>query len=216
MSNPELITQILLTFILAVAAFWLGACPFAVWIGKYLLSKDIRNYGDHNPGSTNVFRAGSVKWGILALLIEIGKGFPFVFLAFSYFELTSASVIIVALCAVLGHAFSPMLKFKGGKSLAVTGGVILAVSPLQAFIIILAFMLIFFLLIEQDAWTVIFSFTCGCITVGIIQGLNWLVLLITLILLILVLKHFNDLKSLPRFHFKLFKLLHIGKTASRN
>jgi glycerol-3-phosphate acyltransferase PlsY len=216
MFNPELLTQILLTFLLAIAAFWLAACPFAVWIGKLLLSKDIRKYGDHNPGTTNVFRAGSVKWGILALLIEIAKGFPFIFLAYHYFELPVISVIIVALCAILGHAFSPILKFRGGKALAVTGGVILAVSPLQMFIIILAFMLIFFLFIEQDSWTVIFSFICTGITMFIFKGMNWELLLLALIFIILVIKHFDDLKSPPRVHFKLLKLLHIGKTANRH
>lgn len=213
MSNPDLILQIILTFMLAVAAFWLAACPFAVWIGKYLLSKDIRNFGDGNPGSTNVFRAGSIKWGILALLIEIGKGFPFVFLAFSYFQLPAIPVIIVALCAILGHAFSPLLKFKGGKALAVTGGVILAVSPLQAFIIILAFMLIFYLSVDQDSWTVAFSFTCGCITLGILNGLNWLTILIALITVILIIKHFSDLREMPKFHFKLLKWVHLRKTS---
>jgi glycerol-3-phosphate acyltransferase PlsY len=216
MYNPEFMLQAIITFLLAVAAFWLGACPFAVWIGKSLLSKDIRNYGDHNPGSTNVFRAGSVKWGILALLIEIGKGFPFVFLAYSYFELPPVSVIIVALCAILGHAFSPILKFKGGKALAVTGGVILAISPLKIFVIILAFMLLFYLFLEQDSWTVILSFTCTCITLGILQGINWETVLVALILIILIIKHFNDLKFMPRFHFRLFKLFNINKTASRH
>jgi glycerol-3-phosphate acyltransferase PlsY len=213
MSDPKLILQVLLTLILAVAAFWLAACPFAVWIGKYLLSKDIRNFGDGNPGTTNVFRAGSAKWGVLALLIEIGKGYPFVFLAFSYFKLPAIPVMIVALCAVLGHAFSPILKFKGGKALAVTGGVILAISPLQAFISILAFMLVFYLCVEQDSWTVIFSFTCSCITMGILQGLNWITILIALILVILIIKHFNDLRTMPRFRFKVFKWLHLRKTS---
>lgn len=43
---------------LAVLAFWLGACPFSVWIGRWFLDKDIREYGDGNPGAINVFRAG--------------------------------------------------------------------------------------------------------------------------------------------------------------
>jgi glycerol-3-phosphate acyltransferase PlsY len=206
--------EIFLTVVLAVCAFWLAACPFAVWIGRYILSKDIRNFGDGNPGSTNVFRAGSIKWGILALFLEIGKGFPFVFLAFSYFKLTAISVILVALCAVLGHAFSPILKFKGGKALAVTGGVILAISPNFIFLILIAFMAIFFLFVEQDAWTVIFSFTCGCIALGVLQGLNWETILIALILIILVIKHISDLKAMPRFHVKFLKWLHIGNTSS--
>lgn len=206
--------EILLTAILAICAFWLAACPFAIWIGKFLLRKDIRKYGDGNPGTTNVFRAGSIKWGILALLLEIAKGFPFVFLAYAIFNLPVVSVIIVAICAVIGHAFTPILKFRGGKALAVTGGVVLAISPLQIFIIVLAFMLIFYLFIEQDSWTVIISFICTCITLTVMNVPRWETILIGFILIILVIKHVNDLKTMPRFRLKIFKWLHIGKTSS--
>ena len=72
---------------LAVLAFCLGACPFSLWVGKWLLGKDIRSYGDGNPGAINVFRAGGRKAFALAMFLDIGKGIPFVFLAHSYFEL---------------------------------------------------------------------------------------------------------------------------------
>ena len=45
------------TLVLSIAAFWLGACPFSVWIGRWFLDKDIRHFGDGNPGCGNVFRA---------------------------------------------------------------------------------------------------------------------------------------------------------------
>lgn len=41
--------QILPTILLAIVAFGLGACPFSVWIGRWFLGKDIRDYGDGNP-----------------------------------------------------------------------------------------------------------------------------------------------------------------------
>ena len=66
---------------LVVLAFWLGACPFSLWVGKWLLGKDIRNYGDGNPGAVNVFRAGGRKAFVLAMFLDIGKGIPFVFLS---------------------------------------------------------------------------------------------------------------------------------------
>ena len=61
--------ELIYSVLLAVAAFWLGACPFALWIGKWLAHKDIRNYGDGNPGAVNAFRAAGPKIGTFALII---------------------------------------------------------------------------------------------------------------------------------------------------
>ena len=57
--------------LLVVVAFWLGACPFSVWIGRWFLGKDIRNYGDGNPGAANVFRAGGRKTGLFAVEVVV-------------------------------------------------------------------------------------------------------------------------------------------------
>ena len=118
--------EVFCSALLVIAAFWLGACPFSVWVGRWLLGKDITNYGDGNPGAANVFRAGNVKIGLFAVLLDIVKGIPFVFIAYAIFDLPMGVVIAVGLSAILGHAFSPLLRFKGGKSVAVTFGVIIA------------------------------------------------------------------------------------------
>jgi len=62
--------------LLVIGAFWLGACPFSVWVGRWLLKKDILEYGDGNPGAANVFRAGDVKTGLFALFLDMAKGAP--------------------------------------------------------------------------------------------------------------------------------------------
>ncbi len=104
-------------------AFFSGALPFSVWIGKFALRTDIRRYGDANPGATNVFRAGG-KWiGGVALLLDFLKGALPVGLAHLQGGLTGWPLVAVALAPILGHAFSPFLRFKGGKAVAVTGGV---------------------------------------------------------------------------------------------
>ena len=70
--------EVLNATLLAVSAFCLGACPFSVWIGHWLLGKDIRDYGDGNPGVANVFRAGGRKSGCLAVIMGTAKGIPFI------------------------------------------------------------------------------------------------------------------------------------------
>ena len=67
------------------------------------------------PEAVNVFRAGERKAGLLAALLDVAKGVPFVFLAHSFFELPEAAVLGVAMSAVLGYAFSPLLQLKGAR-----------------------------------------------------------------------------------------------------
>lgn len=54
-------------------AFFAGSLPFSVWIGKAMLRKDVRQFGDGNPGSTNVYRAGGRAAWALALALDISK-----------------------------------------------------------------------------------------------------------------------------------------------
>ena len=187
---------------LAVVAFCLGACPFSVWIGHWLLGKDIRDYGDGNPGAFNVFRAGGRKAGFLALLVEIAKGVPFVFLAHSYFGLPGIAVMAVGLSAILGSAFSPILRLKGGKSLAVTGGVLLALPQHDILIAVLVFMFLAFLFVQIDAWRVMLGFAGSLIYLVVTRGSSWELLFMLCVLAILATKHFTDLHALPRFKAK--------------
>ncbi|MCK4863660.1 MAG: glycerol-3-phosphate acyltransferase, partial [Dehalococcoidales bacterium] len=112
--------------LLSIAAFGLGAIPFSLIVGRLFLGKDPRDYGDGNPGAVNVFRAGGQKAGYLAVFLDVAKGVPFVFLAHSLFGLSHVAVVAVGMCAILGHAFSPFLHWRGGKAVAVTFGVLVA------------------------------------------------------------------------------------------
>src|SRR5690242_19021308 len=110
----------ILTFLIWISiAFFCGALPFSVWIGQRVLKKDIRRYGDTNPGATNVLRAGGRGAAALALLLDFLKGALPVALAHFQANFTGWPLVGVALAPVLGHAFSPFLRFKGGKAVAV-------------------------------------------------------------------------------------------------
>ena len=199
---------------LAVLAFWLGACPFSLWVGKWLLGKDIRNYGDGNPGATNVFRAGGRKAFALAMFLDIGKGIPFVFLAHSYFELPEFMMLAIGLSAILGHAFTPLLRFDGGKALAVMGGVMLGLPQLDMFMATVVFMLLGFLLIDVDAWRVMFGTTGTLIYLVVTRGVSLEPLFTLCVIGILAIKHFEDLRTMPRFRGKLITWLRERKAAN--
>ncbi len=105
-----------------VLAFLSGSLPFSVWVGR-LAGKNIRQYGDGNPGATNAWKAGGAFWGAAAVILDFGKGAIPILLANYVVGLTGYSLATVALAPILGHAYSPFLRFRGGKALAVTFGI---------------------------------------------------------------------------------------------
>ena len=181
--------EVLYSILLTTAAFWLGACPFAVWLGRWRLRKDITQYGDGNPGSANVFRAGSIKLGLIAVLLDIAKGVPFVLISHLILGLPTVVVMAVGLSAILGHAFTPLLGFKGGKSIAVTFGVLLVLPQHEMLITFVIFLLLGFLLIEIDAWTVMFGAAGSLAYLAATKGGSWETLFMLCLLAILAVKH---------------------------
>ena len=195
-------TDITITILLATGAYLLGSCPFSLWIGRWRLSKDIREYGDGNPGAVNVFRAGDVKTGVIAVACDIGKGFPLVFIAHFYFGLPELLVVIIGMSAILGHAFSPFLRFKGGKAIAVTGGVLLALPQHQLLLLFIVFIVAAYLFIEQDAWTAMAA-PAGALTYLLLtRGNSWELLFTLGVLILFSMKQYESLKTIPRFRLK--------------
>jgi len=193
--------------LLAIAAFGLGAVPFSLLVGRWLLGKDIRHYGDGNPGAVNVFRAGGQKTGYLAVFLDVAKGVPFVFLAHSYFGLSYVAIVVVGMSAILGHAFTPFLRWNGGKAIAVTFGVLLALPQHEVLLVFIACMVLGALLIEADAWTAIFGALGSLAYLAVTRGSSWETLLMLCILAVFIVKHFESLRTFPGFRGRLFRWL---------
>lgn len=114
--TPALVLQI-------AASFCLGSIPFAV-IAMWGTGIDILKYGSGNPGFNNVLRYS--KWrSILCLLGDAGKGV----LPMALFATSEITGWIFGMAAVIGHCFSPFLKFNGGKGIATSAGVMLYLYP---------------------------------------------------------------------------------------
>jgi len=111
-----------------VIGFVLGCLPFSVWIGRVALRVDIRGLGDGNPGGYNVWKAGGRGWAALAVLLDGLKGAIPVGLAYQVYGVNGWPLLPVALAPLLGHIFSPLLKFRGGKGLATTFGIWLGLT----------------------------------------------------------------------------------------
>jgi glycerol-3-phosphate acyltransferase PlsY len=199
--------DIIYTAALAIGAFILGAVPFSVIIGRLILGKNIRDYGDGNPGSVNVFRAGGQKAGFLAVFLDIAKGVPFVFLAHAWLHLPGLSIVMVALSAVLGHAFSPFLRWHGGKAVAISFGVLAGLPQHEVLLAYIAFVVAGFLFVENDSWIVVLGAAATLAYVAIAGEPYWVILLLFCILALFVFKYYDTLHSLPRFRGRLIRWL---------
>lgn len=113
-----------------------GSLPFALWLGRWWRGVDVRTQGSGNLGATNVYRTLGPAVGIPVLLLDIAKG------ALPVFALRASPAgaafpggpewcaIAVGLAAILGHMWTFLAGFKGGKGVATTVGVLLALAPL--------------------------------------------------------------------------------------
>ena len=108
-----------------LGAFLCGSIPFGLVLVKLAGKGDIREHGSGNIGATNVSRVGGKALGIVTLLLDIAKGFLPVFLG-KQLGWSESVLSLLALSAVLGHVFTPWLKFQGGKGVATALGVALA------------------------------------------------------------------------------------------
>ncbi len=136
-------------FVVAVAlrmliCFALGSIPFAV-LAMAGSGIDIRRVGSGNPGFNNVLRVSKPR-AVIALIGDVGKGVLAVLLATRWWPAYGESGVVLAwlfgFAAVLGHCYSPFLKFNGGKGIATSGGVMLVLYPLLALPAMLFFLVV--------------------------------------------------------------------------
>ena len=133
-----------------ILAYLLGGIPFALIIGKAFFKTDPRDFGSGNLGATNTFRVLGGRAAIVVLFLDGLKGaiaiiamraivMPVIALGQAIPDWVMVSAL---LGAVVGHAFSPYLGFKGGKGVAATAGCLFAMQPIAAFICLGIFILI--------------------------------------------------------------------------
>lgn len=183
---------------LSLFGFFLGAIPFSIWIGRYIVGRDIRNYGDHNPGATNVLRAGGYAPFALALFLDISKGALPVGLAYYVLGIQNWQIVPIALAPPLGHAFSPFLKLQGGKAIATILGVWIGLTIWVIPLVGTILLVIWSLSVRPSGWAVLLTL------VGILLFLlvwNPIPTFIAVLMghsLLLIWKHREDLRHKPK------------------
>lgn len=137
------------TYILFIGfGFLSGSVPYGL-LYSAMRGVDIRKVGSGNIGSTNVYRQFGFWQGFMPVLaLDMAKGILPVVLFKILVDSTTPNFdvveILVGLAAVLGHVFSPFLKFKGGKGVATTGGVLFAWNYIIALLTLGTFIAVFF------------------------------------------------------------------------
>ncbi len=134
------INLILLTTVLP---FLFGSIPFGYVVGK-LKGVDVRQHGSGNIGATNVSRVLGKKYGALVLLLDALKG-ALPVLTVKLLGLPEEYQVLSGLFAVLGHCFSPFLKFRGGKGVATGLGAFIVISPKVTLLAFIIFLTVFLL-----------------------------------------------------------------------
>lgn len=190
-------TDVIKYLLFALAGFVSGSIMYSYLIPKLFCGVDIVKEGeDHNPGMTNVMRCVSVKLGILCLVLDVAKGFVPVFLAKLYVpDYRNMLFALIIAAPVLGHAFTPILKFKGGKAIATSYGVLLALIPdsfmvLRMAIITAIFSLI--IIVKPDSLRVIISMSIFAICNFFFHDTLSFVIGSLLVSATVILKHFMN------------------------
>ncbi len=151
-------------------AYLLGSLPFSFWIARYK-GIDLYQIGSGNVGATNVARALGPRWGAFALVLDATKGAGGIALGLCA-ELSGWSLMACGLCAILGHVYSVFLGFKGGKGVATSLGVFLALEPHAMGISFLAFAAV----VLSTRYVSLASLLAGaslCLTLSLTRGFGF-------------------------------------------
>lgn len=198
--------------------FLCGSLMFSYWMGL-AIKKDLKQIGDGNPGAFNLWHAAGSKLGLLGIFLDFMKGYLPLVLLIRLGWISGMAIVPVAIAPIFGHAFSPFLKGKGGKAIAVTFGVWSAVSGFEislAYAIILAIFLIVVKLFakgkptstETDAFMVVL----GMFALGIYLFLQAFtlpfIILWLLNLLLLTYTHREKLQKLIKSVYSKYKQEH--------
>ncbi|WP_214850435.1 glycerol-3-phosphate 1-O-acyltransferase PlsY [Exiguobacterium sp. s193] len=179
-----------------ILGYLLGSIPFALLVGKWGHGIDIRQHGSGNLGTTNTFRVLGKKAGIIVLIGDLGKG-----AVASLVPILLASELhplFAGLAAVIGHIYPIFAKFKGGKAVATSGGMLLVTSPIL-FIILLASFLTTLRLSRMVSLSSIVAASIGivaAVTIGIFQD-DWIVpTFFTVLALFVIFKHRDNISRI--------------------
>ncbi|MEI1421580.1 glycerol-3-phosphate 1-O-acyltransferase PlsY [Bacillus cabrialesii] len=182
----------MLIALLIFLAYLIGSIPSGLIVGKLAKGIDIREHGSGNLGATNAFRTLGVKAGSIVIAGDILKGT--LATALPFLMHVDIHPLLAGVFAVLGHVFPVFAKFKGGKAVATSGGVLLFYAPLL-FITMIA---VFFIFLYLTKFVSLSSMLTGIYTViySLFVHDKYLLIVVTLLTIFVIYRHRANIKRI--------------------
>jgi len=184
-------------------AYLIGSIPTAYIFGRLLKGIDIRQYGSGNIGATNVFRVIGRFPGILVLFIDIMKGFvcaTYVANLFMYISpVTRPQLysVLAGLAAIAGHNWTLFLRFRGGKGVATSAGVVIGLIPKIFWLGFLVWCIIFSVTGFISLASIVASVSIPLFTL-VFGAPTEIVIFMSILCLVIVYKHRSNIKRLQK------------------
>ncbi|POO83719.1 glycerol-3-phosphate acyltransferase [Bacillus sp. MBGLi97] len=182
----------MLIALLIILAYLIGSIPSGLIVGKLAKGIDIREHGSGNLGATNAFRTLGVKAGSVVIAGDILKGT--LATALPFLMHVDIHPLLAGVFAVIGHVFPVFAKFKGGKAVATSGGVLLFYAPLLFITMVAAFFIFLYLTkfvslssMLTGIYTVIYSFFVHD---------TYLLIVVTLLTIFVIYRHRANIKRI--------------------
>ncbi|MCE2992933.1 MAG: glycerol-3-phosphate 1-O-acyltransferase PlsY [Alphaproteobacteria bacterium] len=184
---------------LIVASYLLGSIPFGLIFSKIFGLGNIRDQGSGNIGATNVMRVGGKLPGILTFIFDALKGYIAVFLAMHYLPGSMSLHCLYALLAVLGHMFPVWLRFQGGKGVATTFSVTLALSTFLGVIMFITWVSSYFITKTSSISSLFSTLVTTLIALICMSGSKlWISATLLALTSLVFYKHIENIKRLIR------------------
>lgn len=179
--------------VLFISAYVLGSIPFGVLFAR-AKGVDIFAVGSGNVGATNVKRALGLGPAIVVFLLDVLKGFAPAFVAIRLLG-SQEWAIGVGVAAILGHCYSPFLRFRGGKGIATGLGVLLGVTPWVA-LCVLGVFLLSMLIHRWVSLSSLIAVATAPLFGWLFKDSPWMFLFYAALLIFVVIRHRENIKRL--------------------
>ncbi|MGA8809714.1 MAG: glycerol-3-phosphate 1-O-acyltransferase PlsY [Thermoanaerobaculia bacterium] len=204
-----------LPVILIVAAYLIGSIPFSFLVVKIVAGADIRTHGSRNVGATNVARNFGKAPGIVALLLDIAKGYAAVTLArwivnrpdwpYAADDAHSTAlysmslwIALAALIAVLAHMYPVWLRFHGGKGVATAAGAFLALNPIAIAAGTIVFLIVILATRFVSLASILSAASIPIFLRFLVHAPFWTIIISTVIAVAIILKHHSNIARLAQ------------------
>lgn len=203
------------TVVVLISSYLIGSIPTAVCVGKWFYKVDVRDYGSGNAGATNTIRVLGPFAGTIVFIIDVMKGFGAVALAYicknnfgDHNEIFAIFEIVLAFMAILGHVLPVFAGFRGGKGIATSLGVVLALFPPAAIVTTALFFIILLASHYVSLGSICSAFIFPFINYFVFGKDEWAYIAFSVIVsLFVIFMHRKNIRRLKKgeeteFHFK--------------